>query len=308
MRKKFNIIELLLFTVERIAIFFAFTIPFSWCEKFGEAFGNIYYLFSKKRRHIAISNLQLAFPQMPVKEIKDLAKLSFKSFGVNYVEGIKVAKITPEKLKSIVRIADEDKALYQRLASSDKGVVLLGCHSGSLPMLLTGLSVHGLKLHCIVGTSNRYTDAWLKKKASLFGLDLIIRGNTRDYSKLLSLLDNHEAVNFFTDMDWSYSKGVFVDFFGKKASSPRGPARIFYKRDYLPVMAMIERKKGFDYVLHLKEYGIDRNSKDREQFIATNMQRFTYYFEEEIRKDPANWTWFHPRWKTRPEYEQEKDA
>jgi len=308
MKKKFNIIELLLYTVEKIAIFFAFIIPFSWCEGFGKAFGSIYYFFSKKRRNIAISNLHLAFPDMSDKEIKHLAKLSFKNFGINYVEGFKILKITPEKLKSIVRIADEDRELYQRLVSSDKGVVLLGCHSGSLPMLLVGLSIYGLKLHCIIGTSNRYTDAWLKKKAALFGLDLIIRGSTRGYSELLSLLDNHEAVNFFTDMDWSYSKGVFVDFFGRQASSPRGPARIFYRRDYLPVMAMVERKKSFDYVLHLKEYEIDRNSKDREQFIVSNMQRFTYYFEEEIRKDPVNWTWFHPRWQTRPEYEQEKDA
>lgn len=308
MKKKFSITELLLFTVERIAIFFAFSIPLSWCEGFGMAFGRIFYLFSKKRRHVALSNLQLSFPQLSARERKHLAKLSFESFGINYVEGLKIAKMTPEKLKSVVRIADEDKALYQRLVSSDKGIVLLGCHSGSLPMLMAGLSVYGLKLHCIIGTSNRYTDAWLKKKAKLFGLDLIIRGNNKGYSELLSLLDNHEAVNFFTDMDWSYSRGVFVDFFGKPASSPRGPARIFYKHDYWPVMVGIERKGSFDYILHLEKYIIDRSAKDKEQFILTNMQSFTYYFEEKIRKDPANWTWFHPRWKTRPEGEEEKDA
>lgn len=308
MKKKFSIIELLLFTIERIAIFLAFSIPFSWCEGFGKAVGNIYYFFSKKRRNIAISNLKIAFPEMSDREIRHLARRSFKSFGINYVEGFKIAKIPPGKLKTIVKIADEDKTLYKRLISSDKGIVLLGCHSGSLPMLLAGLSVHGLKLHSVIGTSNRYTDAWLKKKASRFGLDLIIRGRSKGYSELLSLLDNHEAVNFFTDMDWSYSKGVFVDFFGKQASSPRGPARIFYKRDYIPVMTMIERRKSFDYILHLKEYEIDRNSNDREQFVVNNMQRFTYYFEEKIRKDPANWTWFHPRWKTRPAYEEEKDA
>ena len=105
-------------------------------------------------------------------------------------------------------------------------------------------------------------------------------------------------------MDWSYSKGIFVDFFGKPASSPRGPARIFYRHEYYAVMVMIERKKSFDYVLHMEEYEIDRTPKDREQFVAVNMQRFTRYFEDKIRKDPANWTWQHPRWKTRPPEEE----
>jgi KDO2-lipid IV(A) lauroyltransferase len=309
MKKKFSIPELLLFMVEKTAIFFAFAIPHSWCEGFGKIFGRIYYLFSKKRRHVAISNLQLAFPQMPDKERNHLARLSFESFGINYVEGIKIAKMTPYELKSMVRIAEEDEELYQKLISSDKGTVLLGCHSGSLPMLLAGLSVYGLKLHSITGTGNRYTDAWLKKKASLFGLDLIIRGNSKGYSELLSILESHEAVNFFTDMDWSYSKGVFVDFFGKPASSPRGPARIFYRHDYWPVMVMVERKKSFNYVIHLKEFAIDRTSNDKEQFVINNMQHFTSYFEEKIRKDPADWTWQHPRWKTRPEDEEsEKNA
>ena len=305
MKKKFSIPELLLFVIEKIAIFFAFSIPYSWCESLGKAFGSIFYCFSKKRRNIAISNLHLAFPDMPPKEARSLAKRSFENFGINYVEGIKIAKMTPEKLKSVVKLADEDKALYEKLVCSDRGVVLLGCHSGSLPMLLTGLSVYGLKLHSITGTSNRYTDAWLKKRAARFGLDLIIRSQGKSYAELPSILERHEAINFFTDMDWSYSKGVFVDFFGTPASSPRGPARIFYRRDYQAVMALVERKRSFDYVIHIKEFEIDRTSKDREQFIASNMQRFTKYFEDKIRKDPSNWTWHHPRWKTRPEGEKE---
>ena len=304
MKNKFSIIELLLFTVQKLAIFFTYAIPYSWCEGFGKAFGDIYYFFSKKRRKVALSNLQLAFPNMSAEERKHMARRCFRSFGINYVEGIKIARMTPDELKTMVRIADDDKELYHKLLSSDKGVVLLGCHSGSLPMMLAGLSVYGLKLHSITGTSNRYTDAWLKEKAALFGLDLIIRGNSKRYSELLSLLDNNEAVNFFTDMDWSYSKGIFVDFFGKPASSPRGPARIFYRHEYYAVMVMIERKKSFDYVLHMEEYEIDRTPKDREQFVAVNMQRLTRYFEDKIRKDPANWTWQHPRWKTRPPEEE----
>ena len=90
-----------------------------------------------------------------------------------------------------------------------------------------------------------------------------------------------------------------VPFFGEPAPTPVGLARLAlrYRIPVLPVAIARDRRKNRHLVLHrsplvFKEGG--RPDEDVENFmILCNAQ-----LEHFIRRNPAEWVWFHNRWKS----------
>jgi KDO2-lipid IV(A) lauroyltransferase len=99
-------------------------------------------------------------------------------------------------------------------------------------------------------------------------------------------------------------EGVFVDFFGKSASTTSGIARVALHTDaaVVPGYAIWDENSGkyrlcFEPAVELIRTG------DTERDVFENTQRFAKVIEEIIRKYPEQWVWVHGRWNTRPEGE-----
>lgn len=289
--------ELFVFGMLKFVVFLCKITSKNHIEAIGSRLGLLYFYLCPSRRKIAINNLKYAYPSLNRDEIRLLALNTFKSFAINYFEGLKIPSMSKDNLKSMVEIAPEDMELFSNIVSSKKGVVTLSCHYGNLFAMLTGAAAYGLKLSSIVDTSNRFLNAWLTKNASRFGLNLIIRGES-NYIDIFKVLNSSGAVNFFTDMDWCFKNPVFINFFGRRAASARGPARILYHKDYIPVIIYITRNASFKYTLHINPFTIDKSIHNREEYIKFHIQALSSYFEALIKHDPVNWTWQHPRWRT----------
>jgi KDO2-lipid IV(A) lauroyltransferase len=94
--------------------------------------------------------------------------------------------------------------------------------------------------------------------------------------------------------------GVFVDFFGRKAATATGPVVLAQRTKAALLPCFIIRQKDdthriiFEKPLDLVE------GKDAEETITINIQRLTNIIETYIRKYPAEWSWIHRRWKSKP--------
>jgi len=97
-----------------------------------------------------------------------------------------------------------------------------------------------------------------------------------------------------------------VDFFGYKASTATGVARLALKTD----AAVIPGFTVWDPVLQKYRLRFDPavkliRTKDRDADIISNTQLFTNILEDYIRRFPDQWLWVHRRWKTRPRGEKD---
>ena len=106
-------------------------------------------------------------------------------------------------------------------------------------------------------------------------------------------------------LDLDVRDGVFVDFFGMKACTSDGVARIAMATR-APVVPAFMVRDGVSprhriTVLPVMEMVVTR---DREECVRENTQRMTAAIEMMIRRHPDHWNWIHRRWKTRPEGEQ----
>ena len=87
--------------------------------------------------------------------------------------------------------------------------------------------------------------------------------------------------------------GVFVDFFGRKASTPRGAAQLALKFNVPIVVVMTLRTGNGRYRGVFKEIAVDENDT-----VETVTRRYTAYIEDVIREHPEQYFWMHRRWKT----------
>ena len=95
--------------------------------------------------------------------------------------------------------------------------------------------------------------------------------------------------------------GVFVPFFGRPASTHRGPA-IFSLRFGAPAFACVARRlPGEDVRYRVSGAAVDvPRTGDLDADVVALTAALARRLEEEVRVAPEQYFWFHRRWKSRP--------
>ena len=119
------------------------------------------------------------------------------------------------------------------------------------------------------------------------------------YRASVRALRNHELVGFMMDQNRPNPQGVYVDFFGRKASTTPGLAFMAAQTGAPVVPVFMRRTPAGRHVLEVRpilEPPPDRKEETLRAFTAA----CTKIIEAEIRRHPAQWLWLHKRWKSRP--------
>jgi KDO2-lipid IV(A) lauroyltransferase len=116
---------------------------------------------------------------------------------------------------------------------------------------------------------------------------------------MIRLLRNGGTINILIDQNVAGYEGVFVDFFGRRACTTPGLAllALHTKAPVLPVFT--RRLPDGKYLLEIGKKVEIVNSGNRDADVLINTQNFTKIIEDKIRQYPAQWLWFHQRWKTK---------
>jgi KDO2-lipid IV(A) lauroyltransferase len=103
------------------------------------------------------------------------------------------------------------------------------------------------------------------------------------------------------DQNQTARYGVFVDFFGRPASTISGVARLAMRTGAFMFPAFLVRQGETErhHLLILPDIEIACTG-DRQTDIRETTQRCVRVVEEMIRRYPEQWIWFHKRWRTRP--------
>ncbi|MHC5034914.1 MAG: lysophospholipid acyltransferase family protein, partial [Planctomycetota bacterium] len=117
---------------------------------------------------------------------------------------------------------------------------------------------------------------------------------------IIRLLRRGESVGFLIDQDVRRD-GIFVDFFGKPASTTPMPAKLAIRTGAPLVFVYARRVAGKNrFRLVLQEIFLPRHEDPAEVEIRNLTQQITSELEGTIRQAPEEWLWLHRRWKTYP--------
>jgi Kdo2-lipid IVA lauroyltransferase/acyltransferase len=259
------------------------------------------YILHRKLRRVGMRNLELAFPDKPRGERKKILRGVFTSLGRQVAEVCLFPKYTPENVSKIV--VYEGFENFERALARGKGVLFLTGHLGAWELSAFAHSLYGYPLNIVMRPlDNPYIDRMARAYRTMHGNKAV----DKDFARgLIAALRKGETVGVLMDTNMIASQGVFVDFFGIKACTASGAARVALKTD----AAVVPGFTIWDPVLQKYRLRFDPavelvRTENHDADVVANTAKFTKVIEDYVRKYPDQWLWVHRRWKTRPQGEK----
>ncbi|MBN1823246.1 MAG: lysophospholipid acyltransferase family protein [Endomicrobiales bacterium] len=244
------------------------------------------------RKKVVLFNLKNSFPEMSGAELNSVARRTYGQFAQSMIELIFFPKLTKEKLKEIVKIQGID--VIERAKKNGKGGVLVGAHFGNWELMGAAVAQY-CDLTMVVGqqtnilVDNLLNSFRISKGVKIVPLKLALRG-------VMKTLKENGFIAIVSDQD-AHEDGIFVNFMGRPASTPKGPAMFALKTGCPIVMGTIVRDGEGGFTVFFDE--IKRpSSPEEEKAIMEYTQNYTNVLEGYVRKYPDHWFWMHRRWKT----------
>ncbi|HLK13002.1 MAG TPA: lysophospholipid acyltransferase family protein [Candidatus Binatia bacterium] len=278
-------------------------LPLWLALRIGELGALVAWLVDRPHRRVGMRNLALAFPERPLAARRRILRRSFLNLGRMAAELAHFPRLTPGRVASMVRFADEDH--WRRTMGEERstGRLVLSGHFGNWELLVFANGMRGYPVSLVHrGIANPLVDRWLNRLRARAGTRLIRKHDAaRD---VLRALRARELLVLPFDQNSTRGLGVFVDFFGVPASTNAGLARIALRTGapVLPVF-LVREGRSARHVAHLLPAVHVERRGDLEADVREATRRFSALFEEMVRRYPEQWLWMHKRWKTRPEGE-----
>ncbi|HWQ62206.1 MAG TPA: lysophospholipid acyltransferase family protein, partial [Negativicutes bacterium] len=206
-------------------------LPYSWLLALGRLLGSLYYSVAARQRERALSQI-MAGMRLSRPEAEQIIRSLFVKLGQTFLEVMYLPALNPAKTRDHIEI--ENRHYLDEALAQGKGVAVLSAHMGNWEWLGAGLSMYGFPVASIVKRQpNDQHTRIINEFRELVGIEIFSRGTT-ELVAAAKAMKNGRVLGFFSDQD-AGKNGVFVEFFGKMASTPVGLA-VFARRLAVPVV------------------------------------------------------------------------
>lgn len=276
--------------------------PVEWNLRLAEYLGNLIYRIDKRHRLRAIHNLTRSFPHYSAKHIDRLAQESVRQLVMLFIEVLFTTRlIRIDTFTRHVRLGNFRNTL-QLLMTRHRGLIMLTGHYGNWEILGYVLGSLGFPTVSVARPlDNPYVNQWLLGVREKKGQRIVDKkGATAD---ITATLDAHGTVAFIADQN-AGPKGIFVDFFGRKASTYKSIGLLAMQYN-VPVVIGYARRLGpqFQFEVGSQDIIFPQDWENQDQPLVYITQRYTRAIEDFVSAAPGQYLWVHRRWKTRPKGE-----
>lgn len=269
-------------------------LPLGVLAALGRGLGVLLWTLGRSRRHIALRNLALCFPNRSEAERRALALEHFKLLGRSLLERGVLWHASAERLKRLIHVEGQP-----HFADTHPGALMwLVPHFLALDVAAIGVRLTVARSACTVyqTQSNPLFDAAVHRGRGRFGKNRLF--SRRDTVKpLLRAIKAGDAFFNLPDMDFGRKDSAFVPFFGVPAATLLTSSRManLLAMTVQPIVAeMLPGGQGYRvrFLAPWTNFPTDDALAD----TAT----INRWIEDEIRRNPAQYLWVHRRFKTRP--------
>lgn len=272
------------------------TMPERASDAFGRSIGRTVYRLGLRRETVE-ENLRIAFPDKPDSWREDVMRASYEHLGREVAAMLRLSKLDPEAVVERTTTIGWDD--LEESLSLGRGVLLVTGHYGNWEIAAAAVASRGIPIAAIVRRQgNRIVDERLQKVRRRLGVENIYQSEAP--KRVPRILRQNGVVGIVGDQDARRS-GIFVPFFGRAASTHRGPA-LFALRLNAPVFSCVARRLPGDDVRYevAGEKVPFTPTGVLDDDVAALTTELAARLEGQIRKDPSQYFWFHKRWKSRP--------
>jgi KDO2-lipid IV(A) lauroyltransferase len=189
--------------------------------------------------------------------------------------------------------------IMDQLITGGRPMIFLSGHYGNWELAGYIFGLFGFPTASVARTlDNPYLDRYLRSFRERTGQALIPK--TGGYEQMVAVLQSGGILSFLADQD-AGQRGLFVEFFGRPASSHKAIALLAIEHQ-APVVVGVARRigPGFRYEIRCEDVIDPADLAGTADDVRILTQRYTSALERLIRQDPTQYLWLHRRWKHQP--------
>lgn len=276
------------------ALIFAFeVIPRRLGLILGNIIGVIVYKLSKEARKVSLRNVEEILPHIENNgRKKGFVLRNFRKVGMNLVDALRLEKYKHSDLDSIVDIRNGNN--INTLLKRGKGLIVITAHLGCWEIIPAYFSQKGYPVNVI---AREVYDKNVNREIDRIRKTFDVRVIDKNRSSIVALkrLLSGEAVGVLIDQNTN-TNSVNIDFMGREARTPIGPAYLAMRTGAPVIPVAIHRLKSGRHMIEVGEEVEIVKTEDEKSDIVENTRRCSKAVEKFIKDYCDEWVWFHNRW------------
>ncbi|MDE2876356.1 MAG: lysophospholipid acyltransferase family protein [Gemmatimonadota bacterium] len=272
-------------------------VPAGVADRLGAGLGWVVARVWRPRWDVVMRQLRMAFPGADEGWLRRVARRSYVHFCAEAVGMFRLVGARRDEILGRTRLNGEEVLL--EAAREGRGVMLVSGHLGNWEVGTAGVLARGYSMDIVAARQrNVLFDRYLTRSRERLGMRVIPREAAR--RGVPAALKRGRLVGIMGDQD-ARRAGIFVDYFGRPASTARGPAVLSMRAGATVATFYTIRRAGWKprYDIHIERLKAAEGGRGRAAASALT-QAFTARLEERVRQHPQQYLWHHRRWKTPP--------
>ena len=257
--------------------------------------GSMLYLVGRSRRRVALKNLSLCFPDLPVQQQRRIARDHFRSFSQVVLEQGLLWWASDRRFQRLIRV----QGMEHWRAVETRPIIWLAPHFSGLDWAGLLLSVEGPIAGLYSNQKSELLNRILLKSRNRFN-HAVLFSRQEGMRGVVKSLRRGISFYYLPDLDYGRRDALFVPFFGVLAATVTGLSRIA-KLANAVVLPVITRQlpggRGYEVTIYPAWENFPTDD------VAADTRRMNAFFEACIKEMPEQYLWTHKRFKTRPEGE-----
>jgi KDO2-lipid IV(A) lauroyltransferase len=259
--------------------------------------GTLFYSPLGIRRRVAEKQIAAAFPEFSSREVKRVARESYRHLGRVAAETALLSRLDSKGVLEHFAGTEELELVQNQVAEGHGAIVLTG-HLGNWELAGAMVAVHGMPIDVIVRLmGNPLFDEYLTRTRARLGMTVVRdRDAVRQTARSLRA---GRVIAFLADQSGLHIASSFINFFGRPAKTPRGPAVFALRLDAPLFFGACIREPDGRYRIHVREIVTERTG-DTDSDVDAILNEYSRLLEHYVREAPEQYFWQHRRWKRQP--------
>lgn len=263
--------------------------------------GRMLWRFYHRGRERALNNLRASYPERDEKWYEQTGRRSFEHIAMLAIDVLFTPRLVKKNnWRRYSRFTTAERAKW--LMKQGGGMLMVAAHYANFEIMGYMLGLFGYNVYSIARPlDNKFINNYLYGVRRYAGQKII---DKKGAAEMMDKITSEGAtLCFIADQD-AGSRGIFVDFFGRKASTYKSIA-LLAATNNIPIGVGYSRREDNKFFF---EIGVNRiifpdEWKDKDDPIEWITAEYTKAIEEFVRADPSQYWWLHRRWKHRPKNE-----
>jgi KDO2-lipid IV(A) lauroyltransferase len=306
-RPRSRCVDFFVYVCVRFTVCVMQALPARATARVADALAWLAYRVDRRHRRVADDNLRAAFPDLDERQRDRRVRAVYRHFCGLFLDIVQLPRAM--NVHTWRRHLDliGSRPVVEGLLS-ERPLMLVTAHFGNWEMGGYALGLLGFRSFAIARKlDNPHLDDFFRRRFRERTRQQILDKND-DYDRIQQVLADGGTLCTLADQD-AGAKGLFVDFFGRPASTHKAVALLAMQ--YGARIVVIGTPKVGEPLVYRCEASDSFDAEEyagRPDAVRAITERFSAGLEQLIRRHPEQYFWLHRRWKHQPAAKRGKKA